>query len=86
MAWHNEVRHTPWCIDGKSLLDDNGDELAVFADDTNKVERALLAAAPDLLAAARKAAAVLGAAGDIDWPEEQALDALVAAILKAEGR
>jgi hypothetical protein len=86
MAWHNEVRHTPWHIDGEMLRDDNGDEVAVFAGDTNKVERALLAAAPKLLAAARMAVAALDASEDIDWPEEQALAALVAAISKAEGR
>lgn len=86
MAWHDEVRHLPWSMDGDVLRDHNEDEVAVFAGDANKVERALLAAAPDLLAAARMAVAALNASEDIDWPEEHALAALVAAIHKAEGR
>lgn len=83
MAWYNEVRHTPWNVDGKSLLDDNGDELAVFADDTNKVERALLAAAPELLAALKEVVTP-GAHTPETW--DAAYARARAAINKAEGR
>jgi hypothetical protein len=92
MAKQEQAKHTPgpWRYDYEhgycgEIIAADGTLLASFVDEPTTPNARLIASAPDLLAAAKRALNVLKAQGESIQPKN-VLGALDSAIAKAEGR